>query len=89
MLRVCHAAGVSNGKQRLQDHETVGDFLMQQPESKRSVRLSEVRSLAWAQLQHSCRLEIRVLWKMQVPQYKQVRLCGPTPRLYANEITCR
>ena len=65
-------AGSSKHPEWLQDHQDIGDFIGRQPESKRSVRLSEVRSLAWAQLQHNCRLEVRVIWKLQPPHYKQV-----------------
>ena len=62
----------------MQDHQDIGEFIGRQPENKRSVRLSEVRSLAcihmWAQPQHNCNghLETRVIWKLQPPHYKQV-----------------
>ncbi|KAK9809507.1 hypothetical protein WJX73_005567 [Symbiochloris irregularis] len=65
----------------LQDSLTISEFIHQQPDTRRSVRLSEVRSLAWAQLQHNCRLEIRVIWKMLPPHFKQVDpfAWGPPP----------
>lgn len=54
------------------EYQSIGDFIAHQPETKRSVRLSEVRALAWTQLQHNCRLDIRVVWKLQPPHYKEV-----------------
>ena len=77
---VTQNAGQSKQSDQQGHQPSIGEFIMQQPESRRSIRLSEVRSLAWAQLQHNCRLEIRVIWKMQPPHQKQVCLC-PSLRL--------